>query len=58
MIAFLIVGVGAAVVGGIWLYQRAQGKEKRLPDQKLTDALQKLKAQGGAAARKYRDKDK
>ncbi len=58
MIVFLILCAAIAVVGVVWLYQIAQGRTRRAPDQKLTNALQRLKEQGRAAASKLQKKDK
>ena len=57
MIIFLGLCAFLAVIGIVWLYQVAQGRERGASDKKLTDALQKLKTRGANAARKHRDKD-
>ena len=58
VIVFLILCTVFAVAGIVWLYRIAQGKERRAPDKRLTDALQKLKEQGRAAAGKHHNKDR
>ena len=58
VIIFLILCAALAVFGIVWLYQLAQGKVRRTPDPNVTDALQRLKQQGAAAASKLRKKDK
>jgi hypothetical protein len=57
MIAFVMVCVGFSVVAGIWLYQKAQGRERPKADKKLTDALESLKRQGKNASLETRKKD-
>ena len=57
MIAFVVLCALFVVIGVIWLWQKAQGKEHSASDKKLTDALKNLKSQGEDAARMYRNKD-
>ena len=57
MIIFVILCVLLAVICIVWLYQRAQGREKGKPDEKLTDALQKLKEQGKCTMLQHQKKD-
>ena len=58
IVLFLILGNALALGCIIWLYHITQGKERGASNKKLSDALQKLKTQGGKATRQYRDKDK
>ena len=57
MLTFLIICIAFAVLAGIWLYQKAQGRERPKPDKKLTDALEMLKQQGKNASLRMRKKD-
>ena len=57
MLAFLMLCVGIVVATGIWLYQKAQGRERPKPNKKLTDALERLKQQGKSASLGIRKKD-
>ena len=58
MIAFVVLVVLLVAVGAVWLWQRAQGRERFASDKELTDALKKLKAQGKGAVRVCWNKDK
>ncbi len=57
MIALAVLVPLFVVVCAVWLWQKAQGRERSASDKKLTDALKNLKSQGEDAARMYRNKD-